>query len=196
MDFIPGLHLREFLAANPSQELRDSFGAKLLLVWYRMHAAKMNYADPQSGNYLFLDDGRLGLIDFGCVQHFTDEEFDLLRLSYRVEERGPAAVRDLLRHACGATDADLANGEYLGLMNEAVRWMSEPIWHPGPFDFGDEKYLKRGVECFGHLIAKRHTRSHPMYLYFHRSFFGLIGLLYRLGARVDVKELPLEKWWV
>ena len=195
MDYIPGLHLPDFLATHPSQALRNSFGAKLLLVWYRMHAAKMNYADPQSGNYLFLDDGRLGLIDFGCVQHFTDEEFELLRLAYRADEREPALVRELMRRACGATDADLANKDYVGLINESIRWMKEPVLHRGPFDYADEKYLKRGVECFGRLIAKRYARSHPMFVYFHRSTFGLKALLYRLGAQVDIQELPIENWW-
>ena len=39
-----------------------------------MYKANMNYADPHSGNYLFMDDGRLGLLDFGCVQVFNEEE--------------------------------------------------------------------------------------------------------------------------
>jgi tRNA A-37 threonylcarbamoyl transferase component Bud32 len=195
MDYIPGLHLQDFLAAHPSQQLRDSFGAKLLLVWYRMHAAKMNYADPQSGNYLFLDDGRLGLIDFGCVQYFTDEDFELLRLAYRTDQGG-AAISELLRRACDATDADLANEEYVGLIDESIRWMLEPVRHQGRFDYGDEEYLKRGVEWFARLIAKRYTRSHPMFVYFHRSSFGLKALLYRLGAQVDMREVPIPQWWV
>jgi hypothetical protein len=194
MDYIPGLHLPEFLATHPSQLLRNRFGAKLLFVWYRMHAAKMNYADPQSGNYLFMEDGRLGLIDFGCVQHFTQEEFELLRLGYRTDEGGPA-VRELLRRACGATDADLANEDYMGLIDESIRWMVEPVLHQGPFDYGDEQYLKRGVEWFTRLVAKRYTRSHPMYIYFHRSSFGLKALLYRLGAQVDIQDVPIQKWW-
>lgn len=195
MEYVPGRHLPEFLATHPSQAVRNSFGAKLFFVWYRMHTAKMNYADPQSGNYLFLDDGRLGLIDFGCVQHFTDEEFELLRLSYRSGEGGAEAVRALLRRACGATDADFANEEYMRLIEESIRWMVEPVRHQGPFDYADEEYLKRGVEWFGRLIAKRYTRSHPMFVYFHRSSFGLKALLYRLGAQVDLRDVPIENWW-
>jgi len=195
MQYLPGRHLPNFLATHPNQDLRNSFGAKLLLTWYRMHAARMNYADPQSGNYLFLDDGRLGLIDFGCVQHFTSQEFEALRLSYLSDDTIPETVRELLRRTCQASDADLANEEYLGLMNDAIRWMKEPIRHPGPFDFGDEEHLRRGLGWFGRLIAKRYTRSDPMFVYFHRSVFGLRSLLYRLGARVDFQTLPIENWW-
>ena len=51
---------------------------------FRMYYAYMNYADPHPGNYLFLDDGRLGLIDFGCVQYYGPEEREILRLCERL----------------------------------------------------------------------------------------------------------------
>jgi aarF domain-containing kinase len=66
MEFLPGLHLREFLATNPIQAVRNAFGAKIYRTW-AMYNAGFNYADPQSGNYLFMDDGQLGLLDFGCI---------------------------------------------------------------------------------------------------------------------------------
>jgi len=187
--------LPDFLASNPSQDLRNGFGSRLLVVWYRMHAARMNYADPQSGNFLFLDDGRLGLIDFGCIQHFTDEEFEALRLSYQSDDMKPETVRALLRFANHATDADLANPEYLAIINEAIRWMKEPVRQSGAFDYGNGDYLKRGVDWFSRLVAKRYTRGNPMFLYFHRSVFGLKSVLYRLRARVDFKALSIEPWW-
>src|SRR6185295_6191270 len=71
MQFLPGLHLDAFLRTKPSQAIRDAFGAKMYTVCYRMYYASMNYADPHSGNYLFMRDGRLGLLDFGCIQHYN-----------------------------------------------------------------------------------------------------------------------------
>ena len=62
----------------------------------------------------------------------------------------------------------------------------EPIAHKGPFDFGDASHLKRGFERFSRIMRKRYTRSHPMYIYFYRSVFGLRGVLYRLRAQVDL----------
>ena len=155
----------------------------------------MNYADPQSGNFLFQDDGRLGLIDFGCIQHFTQEEWELTRLGYQTDEGGPEIVRELLRRACGATEADFNNEEYMALINESIGWMLEPVRHEGPFDYGDEAHFRRGLEVFGRLVARRYTRSHPMYVYWHRSVFGMKALLYRLGAQVDLKTLPITAWW-
>jgi len=77
-EFIPGPHLCNFLKTNPSQELRDAFGLKISRAWFRMYFANASYADPHSGNYVFMNDGRLGLLDFGCIQRFTADELLLL----------------------------------------------------------------------------------------------------------------------
>jgi len=185
MEYLPGLHLREFLAADPPQDLRDRFGTKMYVVCARMYNAHMNHADPHSGNYVFMEDGRLGLLDFGCVQHFDAEEREIFEFSDQLWN-GMDALPEVLRRAAGATETELANADYIESVAEATRWLLETAVQPGPFDFGDPAHLQRGVEIFTRLIRKRYTRSHPMYIYFYRSVFGLRAVLYRLRARVDV----------
>jgi predicted unusual protein kinase regulating ubiquinone biosynthesis (AarF/ABC1/UbiB family) len=75
MEYVDGVHIHAYLAENPSQESRDDFGAKIYLASARLfYAGRLLYADPHPGNYLFRADGRLGLIDFGCVRPYDDEE--------------------------------------------------------------------------------------------------------------------------
>jgi aarF domain-containing kinase len=189
MQYLPGAHMNGFLAANPSQELRNAFGTKMYLSSFRLYYSRMNYADPHSGNYLFMDDGRLGLIDFGCVQNYGDEECELIRLSEESTWGGPETVREVLRRGAYMTDEDFANEEHLALMKESHDWTCEPIRHEGAFDFGNIEHLQRGMHWFVGLTRKRYTRSHPTYVYFNRSVFGLRALLYRLRAQVDVQAL-------
>jgi len=188
MDFIPGAHLPHFLETHPSQQLRDQFGTKMLLAWTRIYAAHMNYADPSAGNYVFMEDGRLGLLDFGCVQRYSPEECDLVRLSLRLLDSMETFPEFLVR-ATGASSRDLADPEYIRLMTDATQWVLEPVTWEGPFDFGDDAHLKRGIERFSALLRKRYTRSHPMYVYYHRSVFALRAVLYRLRARVDARAV-------
>src|SRR5262245_18427516 len=68
MEYHQGSNLHEFLASKPSQASRNAFATKIYDAWTRMYLKVMGYADPHSGNYLFIRDGRLGLFDFGCVQ--------------------------------------------------------------------------------------------------------------------------------
>ncbi len=190
-DFMPGRHLDAFLALQPSQEQRDRAGTLIYRAHFRMYYALMNYADPHPGNYLFLDDGRLALIDFGCIQHYGPEEREILRLSEELITVPDArAVTDiLLELVCGIKPDDPSAPRYRDMMNRSKEWMMEPMRAQGPFDFGDEGHLRRGFAWFTSVMHDRTTRAHPMYVYYNRCVFGIKALLYRLAARVDVKAL-------
>ncbi len=192
-DYISGLHLDDFLATNPSQALRNQFGSKMYLAHFRMYYADMNYGDPHPGNYLFLNDGRLGLIDFGCVQYYGPEERHILRLSERVIDEDLSVMPELLRLTAGIDVNDPEQATYLKLIDNSRNWMMEPMRVQGAFDFGDEGHLKRGFEWFSAMVHSRRVRGHPMYVYFHRCVFGVKALLYRLRAQVDVRALHRQE---
>jgi aarF domain-containing kinase len=193
MQYIPGALLDDFLATNPSQELRNQFGTRMYLATFRMYYAGTTYADPHSGNYLFMSDDRLGLIDFGCVHRYSDEEAGLIRLAEESASGRPEVVRELFRRGANMEDADFENQEHLDLLKESHKWMCEPIQHEGPFDFGNVEHLQRGINLVVAMARKRYTRFHPMYVYFNRSVFGIRALLYRLRAQVDVKALHRQE---
>ena len=188
-DYIQGMHLPEYLATNPTQASRNAFGTKLFIAWNRMYYAFMPYADPHPGNYLFLDDGRLGLIDFGCVQHYGPEERDIMRLAEKMTFEDPSLTREVVRRVCGVADDDPALSDYMEMMTESRAYMMEPVSKPGPFNFGDEAHFQRGLDWFARTARKRITRANPMYVYFNRSNFGIKAMLLRLRAEVDVHEV-------
>ncbi|MTI28611.1 ABC1 kinase family protein, partial [Fulvivirga kasyanovii] len=69
MDWLDGLHLKDWLAQNPSQEERDKVGQALWNFYdYQMHTLKQVHADPHPGNFIITPAGELGIIDFGCVK--------------------------------------------------------------------------------------------------------------------------------
>jgi predicted unusual protein kinase regulating ubiquinone biosynthesis (AarF/ABC1/UbiB family) len=185
-DYLPGLHLPEYLATNPTQASRNAFGTRIYVAWERMYYAFMPYADPHPGNYLFLPDGRLGLIDFGCVQHYGPEERELVRLADKMAFEDPSLIREVARRACGVTETDPELETYVRMMEESCDWLMEPLRHPGAFDFGDGAHFQRGVEWLSRVLRQRRIRAHPMYVYWNRSVFGLKAILFRLRAHVDV----------
>jgi predicted unusual protein kinase regulating ubiquinone biosynthesis (AarF/ABC1/UbiB family) len=188
-EYLRGLHLPDFLATNPTQALRNHFGAKIYQSHLRMYYAYMNYADPSPGNYIFMNDGRLGLIDFGCVQHYGAEEREILRLSeLLIANPAPAELPQLLKLVSGIGPDDPEMELYRKIFDQSRTWMMEPM-QGGSYDFGDEGHLKRGLEWFSGLIRSRHTRGHPMYVFHHRGVFSSKALLYRLRAQVEVREL-------
>src|SRR3954463_16811885 len=80
MERLPGMDLEEFLATNPPQEVRNEFARKITRFCYRtIFAGRMLYIDLHPGNFLFMDDGRLGVIDFGFMLELDDTLWELFR---------------------------------------------------------------------------------------------------------------------
>jgi predicted unusual protein kinase regulating ubiquinone biosynthesis (AarF/ABC1/UbiB family) len=194
MDLLGGAHVHDFLAGNPPQELRDHFGALIIRAWYRLFfGAHVNYADLHPGNFLFQADGRLGLLDFGCVRPFSDREWELMRLSMRAcDGSREDVVRYLKRSVALAEDAPI-DPEHLNLLDRLCAWCWRPIRHHGAFDFGDGQVLREGAEIFRELTRKHCTRGEPLCVLSARMFFGLFAMLYRLRARVDMRAIGIAE---
>jgi predicted unusual protein kinase regulating ubiquinone biosynthesis (AarF/ABC1/UbiB family) len=75
MQRLQGQHLNEWLQTQPSQAQRDHYGQLLFDTFIHCaFALRHLQADPHPGNYLFMPNGQLGLLDFGCTRAL-DESF-------------------------------------------------------------------------------------------------------------------------
>jgi predicted unusual protein kinase regulating ubiquinone biosynthesis (AarF/ABC1/UbiB family) len=200
MEYLDGVHLHDFLATNPSQEVRDHFGDLLLRAWARMYyAGRMNYADLHPGNFLFQDGGTLGVIDFGCVRPFTEAEWELMRLASRGVYGTDEDVRRSVLAILETDDRHRPDEEHVRLIEELSRWTWKPLRTEGPFDFSDGAQLRAGLDIYREMTRKRLTRGHPLCVLIARMQFGYRGLLYRLRSRVDCRagdaaESPAAGW--
>jgi predicted unusual protein kinase regulating ubiquinone biosynthesis (AarF/ABC1/UbiB family) len=195
MEYLDGVHVQAFLASNPSQERRDHFGSLIYQSGCRLHyAGLLLYADPHPGNYLFRSDDRLGLLDFGCVRPYTDAEWECNRLADLAIHDTPSDLRRAIQFSLGMTEGREYDPAILALSEEWGRWMWRPYWHDGPFDFCDQGYLSKGVRLFEEMARARIDAPWlPMNAFIVRWFFGTVAMLYRLRARVDVREINLRE---
>jgi predicted unusual protein kinase regulating ubiquinone biosynthesis (AarF/ABC1/UbiB family) len=193
MEYVGGLHLDQFLATNPPQEQRDHFGHKISVAVVRLcHAKHFVYADVQPGNFLFMPNGRLGFIDFGCCHYETKEdtafkaEMEHRYLDSSAEARSRDALRETLAQGSNLTPEQAADEDRMKLLTQFTDWAWEPILHEGPFDFGNLDYFRRGAAMYGDAIRRRYTRSRPANTWMIKSIFGLRAMLAHLEARVDL----------
>jgi predicted unusual protein kinase regulating ubiquinone biosynthesis (AarF/ABC1/UbiB family) len=195
MEYLDGLHVHDFLATNPAQELRDHFGAQIIRAWQRLYyAGRMNYADLHPGNFLFQADGTLGVLDFGCVRPFNDKEWGLMYQAHRVIHGGDR--EELLRWMKRVAELpdDYPNeSEHMRLLEKLAVWSWRPLRHARPFDFADGEHLREGMEIYRELTRKRYTRGEPLCVLMARENFGYRAMLYRLRARVDVPALDRQE---
>lgn len=194
-ELLDGRHLDRFLVSNPSESQRDEYGRLIMFSSFRLYyGERMCYADPHPGNYLFLKDGRLGLIDFGCCRVLSVEEADYSEEVLRASEEGGERMRRVMRRSAGLSAGEPVSEEHLRLYVETSGWFNDCIKTNAPFDFGDEAYMRRGFELLSAFPRKGYVRSQPVDLWIMRCLVGVRAMCHRLRARVNMHELHHQEY--
>ena len=188
MELVNGVHLDQYLARQPSQDERNEAATKMVRGWYRlMYAGRMLYNDFHPGNFLFLDDGRLGLIDFGYILPLDDELWELFRIMDRSLTTGLREHRITAMKAWSGLTDDTSDQMRLYEAFAEWTWCSRDA--DGPYDFGVEADFRRGVDLFTEMLRKRYSRGHRTTPTIARGNFGWRSLLYRLTAKLEIRPL-------
>lgn len=138
-EYLEGQTYQQIKAAP--QEERDRLGQILYeFVFGSFHRHGLFNADPHPGNYLFLPDGRVAFLDFGCVQTFDLEvPRGFQRLVARLWAGDVAAVREGLPAALGYPGD--ASEEEKDFFFDYVTYLWRPIREDAPFRY-DEAYTR------------------------------------------------------
>lgn len=193
MSFVEGELLSDWLKRKPSQALRDLTGARLFESYEtQLQHLRVIHADQHPGNFLFQPDGRIGLVDFGCVKRVN---FDILELRRFMDERGwrenEAAERRFLSIMYGKTVPYAHARKILPLMEEyldiyqpqgSADYMIEPRTHRQD---SKAREIERRI---GRLIL-RDKLINPEFAYFKRADMGFWHLIREIGATVNVSEI-------
>ena len=190
MQRLQGDHLNEWLQSEPCQSQRDHYGQLLFDTF--MHSTfelRRLQADPHPGNYLFMPDGQLGLLDFGCTRTLDATFCNALAVAWSGLLRNPIDAEPM-RTAylqLGMISPALSSEEFASQLMPALatlqRWQSLPF-SQATYDFGQHPPAPHLDEA-QHRQALRYLHAMPPDLpYFDRAYLGLVALLKQLGARV------------
>jgi len=192
MTFIEGVHLDEFLKGGPSQEERDHFGQ---LIWDFFHNQIRDleeiHADTHPGNFLFTPDGKLGVIDYGCVKSFPEEFLmDYLRLLPTHLARDEQAIKDLYFRLDLISDDPEKSEREKQFYDFCIHYgyaFSMP-YRGDTFNFGDPEYrdLIRGYTKNAPIANDPRGSKH--FIYSARVHLGLYHFLMKLGATVQTRQ--------
>jgi predicted unusual protein kinase regulating ubiquinone biosynthesis (AarF/ABC1/UbiB family) len=193
-EWLDGTPLSRIIGSGTKEE-RDRAGHLLALLHFSgPERAGMLHADPHPGNFRLLDDGRLGVIDFGATA--------------RLPGGHPEPIGRLLRWAlAGQADEVLADLRAEGFVRPNVdvdaqgvldylRPLLEPIAAPH-FHFTRSWMQEQAAR-----IADPRTEANrlgrmlnlpPAYLLIHRVSIGSIGVLCQLDAAGNYRGV-LEQW--
>ncbi|MDB4931178.1 MAG: Ubiquinone biosynthesis monooxygenase UbiB [Myxococcaceae bacterium] len=192
MGFLEGRSFDEAVAAPRAE--REAWARTLWrYVFGAILAGGRFNADPHPGNYLFMDDGAVGVLDFGCVQRIPEGNRVHAWAMHRAAiARDEAGFRRHLALMMGAKP-----GRMEQLCAEYVRAAFRPLFE-SPFHM-TRPYAASLVEGMRH-IAKE-SRSIPDAEFFtmpsemtfmNRLQFGFYSLLARLDVTVDYAAIERE----
>ncbi len=187
-EWVDGTPLAQ-VARSGAREERDRAGLLLsrLALSSPVRVGRL-HGDPHPGNFRLLDDGRLGIVDFGS--------------SLQMSHGWPARLGPLLRRACDGDEAalfDLASD--VGLVDAAAVTPSELFDLLGPlaeplreeqFTFS-RGWLRSQTARFADVRGsssrtQRRLRTPPRYLLVQRVMAGTTGVLCLLGATVPFRS--------
>jgi predicted unusual protein kinase regulating ubiquinone biosynthesis (AarF/ABC1/UbiB family) len=194
MDWLDGLHLDDFLKSNPSQELRNKVGQAMWDFYdMQVHELKAVHADPHPGNFLIQTDGKLGVIDFGCVKEIP-EDFYLNYFALLIPEimQSATTMRNIMLQQQIITANDSERVQHI--ITDAFTKMTTLLRTPfdeAEFDFGNNEYIDK-IYVLGEEVSKidelknsKEGRGSQHALYINRTYFGLYSILNILQAKIN-----------
>jgi predicted unusual protein kinase regulating ubiquinone biosynthesis (AarF/ABC1/UbiB family) len=193
-EWLTGTPLASVIAEG-STALRDRAGELLATLHFSApQRVGLLHADPHPGNFRMLDDGRLGVVDFGAVARLPDGHPEPIGRLVRLALAGDAdAVFHGLRdEGFIKPDLDIDPAEVLGF----VRPMLEPI------EADEFRFTRAWLRAEASRVANprspgralgRQLSLPPSYLLVHRVTLGSIGVLCQLEAKAPYRAI-LERW--
>lgn len=184
MERLEGRPLSVF-ASTASEPARQRAGQALGRTFLKMeYLWRAIQADPHPGNYLFTSDGRVGMLDFGCVRRYPLEWM----ASYaRV---GLAAVH-------GDREACLQGCMAIGCLSERHPEADELLWRlcdsigkafrAGGFTMGgaEDDVQDEVTKLMPSIVAQPRLKAPKELVYLHRALGGTHALLKQLRAQAD-----------
>lgn len=197
MDWIEGLHIKEWMETRPSQEARNQVGQALWDFYHhQVHELKQVHADPHPGNFIIQANGDLGIIDFGCVKVIPEDFYSGYFTLIKKESALKAGELDEVFYGLefiSDRDTEEEKRFFKGIFQEMISLLGQPF-HSESFDFSDDGYFEK-IFQLGDRISNdkmfkksRQARGSRHGLYINRTYFGLYNLLNQLQANIKTTK--------
>jgi len=190
---LKGLDFESYLSSKPTQEEKDAY-AQLIFdsFFYSLYHLKHIHADPNPGNFLFMEDAKLGLIDFGCVKKVDDDflkQYNQLHLNLLENKDDMSVIKQYI--TLGMIE-ESSEEEMLHFYTEVIKPLDTLYKEPlidDSYDFKkNSDFSKRGFEMIFEVQQKQFHSVHKLneqFLFINRTLLGYYALFEKMGARIE-----------
>ncbi len=188
-DWIEGTTLDEELS-HPDRERRQDLAVRLLHSFYfQVLQGGLLHADPHPGNYRVLKDGRVGLLDYGCVKVFGEHFMKHFRAMVRSRIEGDAEALRASMIALELLD-DPDSDREVEEITRICDYCAAGLVEEGAFDFSSFDYVGEAQRLVRFFLGRRRLPpAHKDFLFLTRVVLGYYEYLARAEAAIDLKAL-------
>ena len=191
MDWMKGVHLSEFIAANTDQKAANLVGQTLWdFYMYQLHALQKVHADPHPGNFLVSKNNEVIALDFGCMKEIPEDfyipYFELFKSD--IINSPESFQKNLMAlEVLKEEDSEEEREFFTQMFHEVLECFTLPF-QSETFDFSNDTLFAK-ISEFGEQYLKQATRmkmnanrGSRHIIYMNRTFFGLFSLMFDLKA--------------
>jgi predicted unusual protein kinase regulating ubiquinone biosynthesis (AarF/ABC1/UbiB family) len=179
--FVEGKEFYAFLESSSQPQRNQAAMVICDFVFRSIFEHGLFNGDPHPGNYLFLDDGRVGFLDFGCVRAFSTEFVDSWKRMVLASLGDDQRAFALAFQRCGMGDpAELDMDYQWGVM----RYLHRPMMEQHFTYTAEYAAEAHDVLIWNNPDVRRMTMP-PEWLFINRLQWGMNSVFVQLGAEGD-----------
>ncbi|MBS0272402.1 MAG: AarF/ABC1/UbiB kinase family protein [Proteobacteria bacterium] len=173
------------------QELRNEVSSSLFKVWYYpLYHYGILHGDPHLGNYSWNTEGKLNLLDFGCIRIFKPSLVQGVLDLYKALEKGD---EELAVHAYRTWGFKNMTKELIEILNLWARFLYEPLLDDRvrPIDeaYSGDRGRKVAGAVFEALKRQGGVKPPREFVFMDRAAVGLGSVFMHLKAQLNWHEL-------
>jgi predicted unusual protein kinase regulating ubiquinone biosynthesis (AarF/ABC1/UbiB family) len=193
--FLEGDSFQNFLKRHPTQEERNHYAQLIFDSFFiGLYHLQTIHADPNPGNFIFMSENRLGIIDFGCVKAFEDE---FLRTFSKLHASLIDGIPDeeITQQYAYLKMIDKDTPEkMLEFYQEVIKPLDRiyiEIFQEDFYDFKENNdFSERGFNTIIEVQKKSITAVHNMneeYIFIDRTLLGYYAMFEKMEATIDTR---------
>jgi predicted unusual protein kinase regulating ubiquinone biosynthesis (AarF/ABC1/UbiB family) len=189
MSWLDGKKLLAF--TNAPQDLRNEISGALFKSWYYpLYTYGILHGDPHLGNYSWSPEGKLNLLDFGCVRIFNPSLIEGVLDLYKSLQTGD---EELAVHAYKTWGFTKIDKELIEVLNMWARFLYEPLLDNRVRPIDEAYSGVRGREVAGAVFkalkCKGGVKPPREFVFMDRAAVGLGSVFMHLRAQLNWHEL-------
>jgi predicted unusual protein kinase regulating ubiquinone biosynthesis (AarF/ABC1/UbiB family) len=188
-----GRPLSAFIATS-NADARQRAGVTLARIFFHLfYHHRACHADPHPGNYLFTNDGKVGVLDFGCVRHFDLEwvaDYGACAWYTRMGEKDKVMDHAVKMGALAHRDPDSDDTLWTLCRAIGIPFRGGDFTVGGPNDDAHEQIAR----AMPKVMINPVLRAPKELVFLHRALGGLYSMNKQLKPRHDWGELLRESY--